>query len=182
MARQRYTDVRGFVQNGNAPLYASSIHKAGDFLIWDTTNAAQIAASAGGPAAAVSGADNTFLGRANEDYAKVDGTVKTRISYCKATPLTEFLVWTYHPTAASSVPAPLVNLGVAYEMWYQSAALGWAVDISETTDTMWIISGYHSGNKSTDGLPNWPDSATAGTNQYPPVWVAPLTAKCTLVR
>lgn len=182
MAQQRYTAVRGFTQNGNFPLYASSIHKSGDFLIWDTTNGAQIAASAGGPAAAVSAADNTFLGRANEDALKLDGTVKSRISVTKATPWVDFKVWIRHATAASAVATPLTNLFVGYEMWYESAALGWGLDISETTDLMWLLSGFDSGSKATDGLPTWPDATTAGTNLYPGCWATPILAKCALVR
>ena len=180
--RQRYTGVRGNVVNGAYPLYASSIHKLGDMMIWDTTNAAQIAATAGDNMAAISGNDNLFLGRATEDYATLEGTVKTRISVIRAAPWVEFMLWIYNATAGSTVPAPLTQLGVSCNVWYQSAALGWAAEIADTTDKFVTIAGYLSGKKGTDGLPNWPDSATAGTNTYPAVWAAPLLASCATVR
>lgn len=182
MAQVRYTDLRGHIVNADAPLYASSTFKEADILIWDTTNGAQIGASAAANMAAISGNDNRFLGRSNEDALDVNGTVKKRINFAKANPLLQMMLWLYHATAASAVPTPLTQLGVAYELRYNSAATGWAVALDATTNTFVIISGYVKGKKSTDGLPTWPNATTVGTNQYAPVWASPTLASCAMVR
>lgn len=182
MARQRYTQVGGHTINATFPLVSSSTHRVGDMLIWDSTNGAQIAASAAANMAAISSNDNRFLGRANEPALDANGTVKSAVSVSLAQPLARFMLWLYHGTATSAVPTPLSQLGVAYEVRYQSADLGWAVALDATTNTFVVIADYVTGDLSTDGLPTWPEATTVGTNQYAPVWAAPILASCACVR
>lgn len=182
MARQRYYGVEGHTINATFPIVSSSTFKNGDMLIWDSTNGGQIAATAAANMAAVSANDNRFLGRANEDALDANGTVKSSVSVCLAQPLVRFMLWLYHGTATSAVATPLSQLGVEYEVRYQSAALGWAVALDATTNKFVTVVDFITGNKSTDGLTTWPGATTVGTNQYPPVWAAPILANCACVR
>ena len=182
MARQRYHDCQGHTVNATFPLYSSSIHRAADMMIWDTTNGAQIGATAAANMAARSGNDNLFLGRANEPALDANGTVKSFVSVSVAQPLVQWMLWLYHGTAASAVPTPLTQLGVEYEVRYQSAALGWAVALDATTNKFVIVADFVQGDLSTDGLPTWPGATTVGTNQYAQVWAAPILASCACVR
>ena len=170
----RATAVGSGVDLRTYPVNAAETFKKGDILTFTTTGKLTQTLSA----AANFGATPYIVGIAMQDATDDNGAVRPSISVLEVKPGTRMWLPIYHGTPASAVFTPGTSnsqSAAGFELRYNSATTGFAVDVSATTNKAVRILDVDPAD-----YPGWPTYNGAGTTQYPHVLVEFIAGACLL--
>ena len=172
MATPQQFGVRGHIQIGKWPLYASTgAFGIGDFLKLHTTGEATLAAANNAAVTATSGNSHRILGRALKGSVDENDALRTTAEYIIAQPGTEFCMPVYNDTQASAIATPATDPLTSYGLYNVGGTF--AVNNGDTSAVKCCIKDFDQ-----DDVTTWPAAITAGTSVNPRVWVEFLPAHC----
>lgn len=184
----RSLEGKGVFQFATYPVAAGQTFVAGDFLTVNASGLLVQSLTAGNNLGA-SAATTWPIGQAMEDARNDAGLAKTAVNVRLTLPGAYFKLPIWNTTAATAI-ANTNQLGVAYELRYDSAATGFAVAINATTNTKLRVADFDTENFVTASNGSWPwGTSPTGTpisgaansaltaNQYPYVWAEFIAAQ-----
>lgn len=173
MANSRGIGVRspgGLYKITSYPVKSSAVFSYGDFVLFTSTGLDKMCAASTAFTAATTTA--TSIAGMAQAPSKDSTSQLQNTSVPVIMPLAdvEFILPLYSATPASAVATPATQFGTKYG-GYQTSGNYPAVNLDDTTNVFFRITDFFMND-----LPTWPGAITAGTTQYPWVYVVVLSA------